>query len=64
MAFAPSKAKKHRRRRNPSMVLQITSMMDIFTILLVFLLKSYSAEGQLVRIAEAIKVPTSTSIEV
>lgn len=63
MAFGPSKAKKHRRRTPKEMTLQITSMMDIFTILLVFLLKSYSAEGQLVQIAQSIHLPDSTAQE-
>lgn len=39
----------------------VTSMIDIFTILLVFLLKSYSAEGHLVQLAESIKLPSSTA---
>jgi biopolymer transport protein ExbD len=38
-------------------------MMDIFTILLTFLLKSFSAEGQIMQIAEAIHLPTSTAQE-
>ena len=63
MPFSPSKAKKHRRKGPKEMSLQITSMIDIFTILLVFLLKSYSAEGQLVQIAKSISLPESTAIE-
>ena len=43
------------------MSLQITSMIDVFTILLVFLLKSYSSEGQLVQLAESIRLPVSTA---
>lgn len=38
----------------------MTSMMDIFTIILVFLLKSYSAEGALITPAEGMKLPNST----
>jgi len=45
------------------MSLQITSMIDVFTILLVFLLKSYSSEGQLVQLAESIQLPVSTAEE-
>jgi len=63
--FSPTKRKKHFRRRPREMTLQITSMIDVFTILLVFLLKSYSTEGHLINIAEAIRLPTSTaSLEV
>lgn len=65
MPFSPTKRKKHFRRKPREMSLQITSMIDVFTILLVFLLKSYSTEGHLVHIAEAIRLPTSTaSLEV
>ncbi len=46
------------------MALQITSMIDVFTILLVFLLKSYSTEGHLVTIAEAIRLPVSSAEQV
>jgi biopolymer transport protein ExbD len=45
------------------MSLQITSMIDVFTILLVFLLKSYSTETHLVQMAEAIRLPASTAKE-
>ena len=63
MAFAPSKAKKHRRRGSSEMSIQMTSMMDIFTILLTFLLKSFAAEGQIMQIAESIQLPVSTAQE-
>lgn len=61
MPFAPSKRKKHRRRRPRETILQITSLIDVFTILLVFLLKSYATEGHIMRIAEAIQLPLSTA---
>ena len=61
MPFAPSKARRHARRSPREMSLQITSMIDIFTILLVFLLKSYSAEGHLISVAESISLPVSTA---
>jgi len=38
-------------------------MIDIFTILLVFLLKSFSTEGHLVNIAKEIKLPASVAHE-
>lgn len=40
--------------------LNITSMMDMFTIILVFLLKSFSTEGQLVTPASGLLLPTSS----
>jgi biopolymer transport protein ExbD len=45
------------------MTLNVTSMIDIFTIILVFLLKSYSAEGHLIQIAESISLPVSEAQE-
>jgi biopolymer transport protein ExbD len=36
-------------------------MVDVFTVLLVFLLKSYSAEGTLTAAAQNLELPTSTS---
>ncbi len=63
MAFSPTKRKRHLRRRPREMSLQITSMIDVFTILLVFLLKSYATEGHLVHIAEAIRLPASTATQ-
>jgi len=41
--------------------LNITSMMDMFTIILVFLLKSYSADGSLLTNAENLVLPNSES---
>lgn len=37
--------------------LNLTSMIDMFTILLVFLLKSYSADGQIVTISDQLMLP-------
>lgn len=39
----------------------ITSLIDVFTILVVFLLKNFSAEGNLVSNAENLTLPNSTS---
>lgn len=41
--------------------LRLTSMIDMFTILLVFLLKSYSADGQIMTVAQDLRLPESTS---
>ncbi len=41
--------------------LKLTSMIDMFTILLVFLLKSYSADGQIMTVAQDLRLPESTS---
>jgi biopolymer transport protein ExbD len=59
MAFIPSRIKKH--DTNPGKVrLNLTSMMDMFTIILVFLLKTYSTEGMLIQPSEFLTLPFST----
>jgi biopolymer transport protein ExbD len=42
-------------------ILMLTSMMDMFTIILVFLLKSYSSEGALLTNADNLALPNSIS---
>jgi biopolymer transport protein ExbD len=59
MAFRPSRIKKH--STDPGKAkLNLTSMMDMFTIILVFLLKTYSIEGQLIQPSEYLTLPQST----
>ena len=59
MVKAPSKKANV---KNEEMHLNITSLIDVLTILLVFLLKSYSAEPEgAVTISDEIKLPTSAS---
>ncbi len=41
--------------------LNLTAMVDVFTVLLVFLLKSYAAEGTLTAAAQNLELPSSTS---
>lgn len=52
---------RHSRTRTPQVQLRLTSMIDMFTILLVFLLKSYSAEGQIITISNDLRLPDSTA---
>jgi biopolymer transport protein ExbD len=60
MAFIPSRIKKH--QTTPKKVaLNLTSMMDMFTIILVFLLKTYSTEGQLIHPSDNLTLPISTT---
>jgi biopolymer transport protein ExbD len=58
----PRLARQARRARSGSteVKLNITSMMDMFTIILVFLLKSFSTQGQLITPAAGLVLPTST----
>lgn len=59
MAFIPSRIKRH--DTDPGEVkLTLTSMMDMFTIILVFLLKTYSTDGHLVSPSEFLTLPQST----
>ncbi|HHL71525.1 MAG TPA: hypothetical protein ENJ29_03350 [Bacteroidetes bacterium] len=59
MAFIPSRIKKH--DTNPGEAkLNLNSMMDMFTIILLFLLKTYSTEGQLISPSRYLELPTST----
>ncbi len=51
----------NKRTKRGVFALKLTSMIDMFTILLVFLLKSYSAEGQIVTLSKDLVLPESTS---
>jgi len=53
-------ARKSRQYGEPS-DLSLTSMMDVMTIILVFLIKQVDTEGQLVTAAENLVLPVSTS---
>ncbi|MBD3225987.1 MAG: hypothetical protein GF313_14765 [Caldithrix sp.] len=57
MAFQPSKSKKHMSKEEGT--LNLNSMMDMMTIILLFLLKSFSTEGALVTPSEELRLPTS-----
>jgi biopolymer transport protein ExbD len=57
----PRAARQARRRRGKEEAkLNITSMMDMFTIILVFLLKNFSTEGAIVTPANNLTLPEST----
>ncbi len=58
MAFAPSKARRYKKNKDAKM--NLSSMMDMMTIILLFLLKSYSASGALIKPAVDIQLPTSS----
>ncbi len=59
MAFIPSRIKKH--KTDPGQAkLNLTSMMDMFTIILLFLLKTYSTDGQLISPSQHLTLPKST----
>jgi biopolymer transport protein ExbD len=51
----------NRPKKKANFELQLTSLLDMFTILLVFLLKSFSSEGQIVTVSNELRLPESTS---
>ncbi len=53
--------KRGRRKKLELMELDITSLLDILVILLVFLLKSYSTSNIIINVPEGITLPTSAS---
>lgn len=57
MAYQPSKSKKNLQSEEGS--LNMNSMMDMMTIILLFLLKSFSTEGALVTPSEQLRLPVS-----
>ncbi len=62
MSFFPSSRRKYSsRNKGEQPTLSLTSMMDMMTILVLFLLKSYSAEGQLLNIPRDLPLPISSA---
>ncbi len=59
MAFSPTKAK---REKKPVPGIPLTSLMDAMTIILLFLLQQFNADGALVTAAEGLKLPESVSV--
>ncbi len=61
MAYPPTKRRVRRTKKPALLALNITSMLDMFTILIIFLLKSYSAEGIILTIPADLYLPYSTT---
>jgi len=59
MAFVPSRIKRHG-TNSGDVKLNLTSMMDMFTIILVFLLKVYSSNGQMIQPSQDLTLPNSS----
>ena len=55
-------AQRARRSKKATFAIRLTSMIDIFTILLVFLLSNYSSEGHIISVSEDLHLPESTSL--
>lgn len=50
-------------KRNAVAVLQLTAMVDLFTVLVVFLLQNYASTNQILPISESVVLPKATSTE-
>ncbi len=50
-------------KRNVVAVLQLTAMVDLFTVLVVFLLQNYASTNQILPISDNIALPKATSTE-
>jgi biopolymer transport protein ExbD len=61
----PAKPSRKRRPKRGAIVasLGLTSLMDMFTIILIFLLHTFSAEGEMVTTSEKFQLPLSSSDE-
>ncbi len=57
MAFAPSKGAKHRRKDKEGLILG--SMLDMLTVILLFLLKLSSATGGMMKPSPFVQLPTA-----
>ncbi|HEX7510169.1 MAG TPA: biopolymer transporter ExbD [Chitinivibrionales bacterium] len=60
MPARQSVRRRGRNRGNATVKLNITSMIDMFTLMVVFLLQNYSSQGQLVTPAEGLTLPKSS----
>jgi biopolymer transport protein ExbD len=58
--MAQSMHQRRRGRASGTVKLTLTSMVDMFTLMVVFLLKNYSAQGQMVTPAQGLLLPTSS----
>ena len=61
MAYAPSKSKKNKAASAP--MPNLTTMMDMMTIILLFLLKTLSTTGALLHAAPGIELPVSEKMD-
>ena len=52
--------RRGRKRGNTTVKLNITSMIDMFTLMVVFLIQNYSTQGQLVTPAHGLRLPKSS----
>ena len=66
--YVPGKRNRHGRKangakRNVVAALQLTAMVDMFTVLVVFLLQNYASTNQILPIVEQIDLPQASSVK-
>lgn len=66
--YVPGKRSRNGRRigntkRNVVAALQLTAMVDMFTVLVVFLLQNYASTNQILPIVEQIELPQASSVK-
>jgi len=64
MAFAASKRKRIGVKRKPAETLKLTSLMDLMTTIIVFLLQSFSATEFAVQVSDELHLPDSVNTKV
>ena len=52
---------KRKKKRSSQVVIQLTALVDAFTILVVFFLMQYSADPELIKLAEDVNLPASNN---
>lgn len=57
-----NKSKKPR-KRSAVAVLQLTAMVDMFTVLTVFLLQNYATTGEIINIPKEVKLPDASAVK-
>ena len=66
--YAPGRRNRHNRparsaRRNIVAVLSLTAMVDMFTVLAVFLLQNYQTTGEVIDLQDDVKLPMASQVK-
>lgn len=65
--YIPGKRNRHGRtqsaKRNAVAVLQLTAMVDMFTVLVVFLLQNYATTNQILPLEDSVALPKAASVK-
>ena len=66
--YAPGHRDRHNRRRsgksrNVVAMLSLTAMVDMFTVLVIFLLQNYNTSGELIEVDDAVELPKATAVK-